>query len=210
MSTDWVDLVGYGAVALFAVSGVLAVQSHKPDVVSALIFGLLTGLGGGTVRDLIMDRQVIWSQDTTFLWVCVVAAPLAWYFASYFARSVVRRGMLLMDAAGVALVAVQAAQLGINAGFAMPLGPIILGGVTAIGGGLLRDTLAGNPNLLLRRELYLTPILIATSIYVALTVNFPDRVAIWAPLCMATSFTIRVLALRFGWALPGIPHTADS
>ena len=148
-----------GTVA-FAVTAVLAVAPRGIDIFGVLVLGVITAIGGGTLRDVIIDAPVFWGTDLMYIWVAVAASLAAFSATSLFAKKEVYTLMLYLDALGVALFGVQATAKVWSLGFGLPLAPVLLGVVTAIGGGLIRDVLAGRQNLLMKRELYAIPVLV--------------------------------------------------
>jgi uncharacterized membrane protein YeiH len=185
--------------AVFAVTGVLAVNRRGLDVFGAVVLGTVTSLGGGTMRDLIINAPVFWIVDTNYLLVAVVAG-LVGFFASRWIGSTYTL-LLYLDAVGAALFGIQATEktLGLQHG---PAIAVSMGILTSIGGGLLRDVLAGRPTLLMSREIYATPILFGCVLYVAMrdtaighgtTLN----VAVAVILC------IRAAAIRWRVEMPG-------
>ncbi len=140
--------------AVFAVTGVLAVNRRGLDVFGAVVLGGVTSLGGGTIRDLVIAAPVFWLSDLNYVWVALIAALIG-FFAS---RSFVSTYTLLLylDGLGAALFAVVATEkvLGLGLG---PVVAVIMGVLTSIGGGLVRDVLAGRQTLMMSREIYATP-----------------------------------------------------
>ena len=133
---SWIALAGTVA---FAVTAVLAVAPKGVDIFGAVVLGIITAVGGGTVRDLILGVPVFWSTDLTNIWVALGASLVAFVWQSFLARGTVHSLMLYLDGLGVALFAIEATHKVWQLNFGLPLAPIILGIVTAIGGGLMRD-----------------------------------------------------------------------
>jgi len=185
--------------AVFAATGVLAVNRRGLDVFGGLMLGTVTSLGGGTVRDLIIRAPVFWLVDTNYLLVAIVAALVA-FFASRWIHSTYAL-LLYLDALGAALFGIQATEkvLGLQHGAAIA---VSMGVLTSIGGGLLRDVLAGRPTLLMSREIYATPILLGCVLYVVLRRAALDRAAIGL-LAVAVIFCIRAAAIRWHVEMPG-------
>lgn len=193
----FVELLGS---AVFAMTGVIAVSRRGLDVLGGIILGLVTAVGGGTVRDVMMRYPVFWFQDFSYVWAALVGA-----LAAFFLTAVIRnlhRSLLYLDALGAALFTVAAANKALLAPELSAPVAVILGLLTGIGGGLLRDLLAGRPTLLMSRELYATPILIGCSIFVTLREwrpEFPHAVLV----ATTVIFVARALAIRFHLEMPG-------
>lgn len=185
--------------AVFAMTGVIAVSRRGLDVVGALVLGLVTAVGGGTVRDVLMRYPVFWFQDFSYVWAALVGALVA-FFLAVVIRSL-QRSLPYLDALGAALFAITAANKALlDPGLSPPVA-VILGVLTGIGGGLLRDVLAGRPTLLMSRDLYATPILIGCALFVALRELAPDfRQA--AAVGTTVIFVVRALAIAFHLEMP--------
>jgi uncharacterized membrane protein YeiH len=191
-----IELIGS---AVFAMTGVLAVSRRGLDVVGALTLGAVTAVGGGTIRDLLMRYPIFWFGDFDYLWAALVGAVFA-FFLSAIARNAYR-GLLYLDALGAALFAVAATDKAlVGASLSGPIA-VILGVVTGIGGGLLRDVLAGRQTLLMSREIYATPILLGCSLHVLLR-SMPAVVPQAAAISTAFIFILRALAIWLHLEMP--------
>jgi uncharacterized membrane protein YeiH len=193
------DLLFQLATAIFAVTGVLAAARQNMDVMSFVIIGVVTAVGGGTLRDITLDTRVFWLLDPTFLHVAVAAAVATFFFEQVFRATY--QAFLYLDAVGVAIFSVIAAERTLAFGFA-PGVAVVMAVITGIGGGVIRDLLTGQPTILTRRELYMTPILLGVLAYIGGT-----RVAAldqeWLPvLAMLVIAAVRMGAIRWGWAFP--------
>ena len=196
----WIGMAGTVA---FAVTAVLAVAPKGIDIFGACVMGIITAIGGGTVRDVILGVPVFWSTELNYIWVALGASLAAFAANSLFTRKEIHSLMLYIDGLGVALFAIQAVDKVWDLGFGLPLAPIILGIVTAIGGGLIRDVLAGRPTLLMSRELYATPVLIGSTLYVVLLYLLPEYRFICAIGCLTCIFAIRAAAIHWQLSVPG-------
>jgi uncharacterized membrane protein YeiH len=196
-------ILDYAAVAVFGATGALAAARRKHDIVTFGFFAAVTGVGGGTLRDLLIGAPVFWVHRPTYLVVTLVAAVAIWVFGWG------RRGERILnwlDALGMAAYAIvgalKAASLGVP-----PLSAIVMGVLTSTFGGVLRDVLASEPSVLLRRELYVSAALVGASAFVlleALGVGLlPAGVA-----AFALAFVTRAGAILFRWTLPGFPGRA--
>jgi uncharacterized membrane protein YeiH len=185
--------------AVFAVTGVLAAARQNMDVMSFVIIGVVTAIGGGTLRDVMLDQPLFWLAEPSYLSAATGAALATFFFERRFRATL--RAFLYLDAIATALYTVLAIEktlrLGFNSGVA-----VVMGVITGIGGGVIRDLLTGQPTILMRRELYMTPILFGGLLYVVL------RPIDWiepAYLLASTMFVIaavRLCAIRFGWCFP--------
>jgi uncharacterized membrane protein YeiH len=186
----------------FAVTGVLALADRKVDFFSVVIIGVITAVGGGTIRDLLLDAPVFWASDLSYIRFAVLASILTFIAQSFFAHPNVYKLMLYVDGLGVSMFGVGGAMKTLEFGFGWPLGPLMLGVITAIGGGLMRDVLTGRKTLLMSDEVYAVPV--ATGILTMLVTFqlFPElkSEAILAGTIIA--FGLRSAAIYWEWRLP--------
>jgi uncharacterized membrane protein YeiH len=192
------DLMG---VAVFAVSGALAASRKALDLFGIVVVATITAVGGGTLRDLLLDRHpIFWMVDPTYLTVSCVAALLT---AAYVRRwPVPRRALVVADALGLALFAISGARIAETMG----LGPVIvilLGTMTGVAGGILRDVLSAEVPLILQRDIYATAAVAGISVYLLLQWLGVPRPAPTA-LGMVTVVVLRLLAIVRGLHLPVI------
>jgi uncharacterized membrane protein YeiH len=203
--TDLLGLLDYAAVAVFSATGALAAARRKHDIVTFAFFGAVTGVGGGTLRDLLLGAPVFWVARPAYLGVCVAAAVAIWVFGSGRGRE---RVLTWLDALGVAGYAVVGALKALSLG-APPVTALVMGVLTAAFGGVIRDVLADEPSVLLRRELYITAALVGAAAFVGLQqLGVMPWVAGLAGFALA--FVIRAGAILFGWALPPFQGRAQT
>ena len=193
-------VLDFAGVAVFAATGALAAAQQKHDVVTFAFFAAITGVGGGTLRDLLIGAPVFWVQDWRYIGVCIAAALAIWMIGR---RDWRFRALLWLDAAGLAAYGVMGAAKAETFGVA-PLICIVMGALTACFGGIVRDLLAGQPSILLRREVTVSAALLAATTYVGLRLF---GVEIWPAAMVAAvlGFGLRAGALAWGWSLPGFP-----
>jgi uncharacterized membrane protein YeiH len=184
--------------AVFAVTGVLAVNRRGLDVFGAGVLGIVTALGGGTLRDVVLGVPVFWLHDLNYLWMAIAAAVAA-FFADRRVRSTYTL-LLYLDGLGAALFAVQATEkvLFLQHGASVA---VAMGILTSIGGGLVRDVLAGRPTLLMSRELYATPVLIGCTALV-LAKPFTTRHAALVLVVVGLIFALRASAIHWHINMP--------
>ncbi len=193
--------IGLVATAVFAITGVLAVSEKGIDLFGAIVLAIVTAIGGGTIRDLILNVDVFYVHDLTYIYVASVSALVAFWLPSLFTRT--PQLLLYLDGFGCALFAIQSANKVIALKCGFPVMPIMLAVVTAIGGGLLRDVLAGRTNLLMTRQLYATPILLGTIFYVLTLMWFPE-VRGTDLFSIAIIFFMRSAAIRWDLEMPDL------
>ncbi|WP_108659908.1 trimeric intracellular cation channel family protein [Acuticoccus kandeliae] len=195
-------LLGMAGTVAFAATGVAAVAPKRVDLFGAVVLGIITAIGGGTIRDLILDVPVFWAVDLNYLWVALGASMLAFLAHKSMTRGQIYRSMLYLDGFGAAMFAIQAARKVMDLDFGLPLAPILLGVTTAIGGGLIRDVLAGNTTLLMRRDIYAVPITLGCVVYAALMPLFPGNAGTVGVVSVALIFGIRSAAIRWDLKFP--------
>ncbi|HYF23159.1 MAG TPA: trimeric intracellular cation channel family protein [Caulobacteraceae bacterium] len=190
-------LLDYAGVLIFSATGALAAARNRYDLVTFAFFAAVTGIGGGTLRDLLLDAPVFWVHDGGYLVACVIAAVVVWLVGP---RPRLFGALLWLDALGLAAYAVVGAAKAASLG-APPIVCIAMGALTASFGGVIRDVLAGEPSVLLRREITISAALLAASLFVLLRwAGVDDLVA--AATGFVAGFALRSGALLFGWSLP--------
>lgn len=193
-------ILDYAAVAVFGASGALAAARRKHDIVTFGFFAAITGVGGGTLRDLLIGAPVFWVGRPGYILVCLAAAAAVWSFGWGRRREV---SLLWLDAVGMAAYAVVGALKALSLGVP-PFSSVVMGVLTATFGGVLRDVLADEPSVLLRRELYVTAALVGAIGFVFLRwIGVPVMAAGLAG--FAAAFALRAAAILFNWSLPGFP-----
>ncbi len=163
--------LGLIGIAAFAITGVIAAGKKGMDIFSIVLLGVVTALGGGTLRDVIIDSgPAFWTQDLLYLWVSV-SASLITFFLIQHVRHVFKL-LLFVDAFGLSLFTVLATEKTLILGFSEPVA-ILMGVITGIAGGMIRDILTGRMPLLLGSEFYATPALIGAIVFCLLRYYFP-------------------------------------
>lgn len=189
------DLV---ACAVFALTGALVASRKQLDIVGFMWLAIVTGIGGGTVRDLLLGVPVFWVRDPAPIVACLLAAAAA-YFTSHLVHSRYRL-IVWLDAIGLALVTIAGTAKGLDAG-AGPVVAVVMGVLTSALGGVIRDILGQEPSIILRREIYVTASLAGAIAYVAAVGMGMDRV-LAAVMGGLIAFAIRGLAIAYGWSMP--------
>ena len=190
-------VLDYLGVGFFAVSGALAALERRQDVVTCLFFGAITGIGGGTLRDLLIGAPVFWVHQPAYLVVCIVAALTVWFSRG---AGINPRVLLWMDAVGLAAYAVVGADKALDAGLGAPV-CIVMGVLTAAFGGVLRDVLSEQPSVLLTREIYVTAAIAGATVFV-LAADLGLEHAWASALGVGAGLFVRGGALLLGWKLP--------
>lgn len=194
----WLDMAG---LAVFAASGALAAVRLRQTIVTACFFALVTGVGGGTLRDLLIGAPVFWMHRAEPIAICLGVAAAIWLTPQRWWRE---SALDWFDAVGLAAYAVYGAGKALAFGIP-PLPAAMMGVVTGCMGGIIRDVVAGEPSIILRPELYVTAAALAAGSFMALTLA--GAPAPWPALVGASAgFTLRALAIARGLKLPGYPE----
>lgn len=202
---QWMDLLG---VAVFAVSGALAACRKDLDALGVLVVATVTAVGGGTLRDLLLDRHpVFWMSETRYLWT-ILAATLATLVLTRLRRIRRLRALLVFDALGLAVFALTGAQIAERAGFGGVV-TVILGTMSGTVGGMLRDVLTTEIPLVLRdRDVYTTAAIAGIVVYLLLqSAGIARQPAAWSG--MGVVVGLRFAAIFAGLRLPALGADAD-
>ncbi len=198
------ELIG---TVVFAISGVIAVAERRLDWFGAIVVGVVTAIGGGTMRGLILgDTPVFWIEDEKYLASAVMGSILAIPLVLRFGRNHRRfdESLRLADALGLALFAIVSADITLALGFNGTTA-VVCGILSGVGGGVIRDLLAGQTPLIMRSDIYATAALAGTTLYVLLVemTGLTDWLA--AAAGMVTIFGLRMAGLKRDWSLPTLP-----
>lgn len=190
------DLAG---VAVFAVSGALAAGRAGLDWFGVIVLATLPAIGGGTLRDLLLGRQpIFWVADSTYPWVICASAVFTIAYTSFL--PVPAHALLIADALGLALFAITGAQLAERTGHA-PIIVVMMGTMTGVAGGVLRDVLSGSVPMILKKDIYATAAIAGIVLYLA-----AQRLGIerrWAMgMGLVVVVVLRLLSVVWDWQLP--------
>ena len=191
------ELLDFFGIGVFAISGALLAAEKRQTLVTFIFFAVVTGVGGGTLRDLLIGAPVFWVHKNATLLICIGAALGVWLVSS---RRIAAKALDWFDAAGLAAYATYGSAKALGYGVA-PVPAFAMGVLTACVGGIIRDLLAGEPSILMRPELYVTAAALAAGLFVGLTlVGAPLWVA--AFISAAAGLGLRALAIVRGCKLP--------
>ena len=185
--------------AVFAVTGVLAAARQNMDVMSFVVIGVVTAIGGGTLRDVMLGVQPFWLHEAAYLYVTSGAAVATFFFERRFRATY--NALLYLDALATGVFTIVATERTLHLGFEPGIA-VLMGVITGIGGGVIRDVLVGQPNVLMRRELSMTPTIIGSALYVVVRHNVtlpPLQVSL---LGIGVITAVRFGAIRWSWAFP--------
>ncbi|NLR16750.1 MULTISPECIES: trimeric intracellular cation channel family protein [Pseudoalteromonas] len=191
----WFDLLG---VMVFAISGTLIAHSKHMDGFGVIVLAAATGIGGGTIRDLILDQPVFWLHDTSYIYaiLCAVLISIFWLNRH---ENIPRTLLQIADAIGLAFFAVMGVQKALSIG--MPdMTAIIMGVLTGCFGGVIRDVLAREIPLLLKGELYAITCIFGGIVYTQ-TIKLGLATEYVMLLSMASTLFLRLAAMRYNLVL---------
>lgn len=199
--TAAVNIMGLAAVAVFSVSGALDAARHKMDILGFMLIGTATGIGGGTLRDVLLGNvPVFWIREPVWIVVCLVAAAVTYFVAPRLAS--LTRALVWMDAIGIALFAVTGTKIALDFG-APALIAVCMGVMTASFGGIARDVLCGSNLTLMNEELYITTTLAGALVYLILSLSdLPENYDLIGGFLVA--FILRALAIQYRIKLPNL------
>jgi uncharacterized membrane protein YeiH len=211
MGGTWANLIGWIGVGVFALTGALVAARKGMDPFGFALLGTVTGIGGGSVRDVFLGQPVFWIVDPTDVIICVAVSLLTYVagmrVSGLMAALQPRRLLLWADALGLAIFAVTGTQKAFWFN-AHPVTAIVLGTLTASFGGIIRDILAGEPPMVLHREIYVTAAAAgATAFALALLAGLGPSVA--GLVGFGVGFGLRALAILRDWSLPPFKARPD-
>lgn len=178
---------------VFAISGALTAMRYRMDIIGVVLIGVITGLGGGTIRDLIIGRPVFWVGDPTEIILCIVVAVLTFFFVRN--EILRRRGMIWGDTMGLAAFGVVGCHVALEHGVVWPVA-VLMGMLTATGGGVVRDVITNTQPMITSGQLYATAALLGAGTYVFLSqISAPAGVA--EGVAFFAALALRAAAIHF-------------
>lgn len=182
--------------AAFALSGVLSARDSNVDldIFGVVVVGVLTALGGGTIRDILLDTEVFWLQRTDMVY-WAIAVSGAGFFALRHIKNALDAPVLILDAIGLAVFSVYGALKGNAMGYPW-ISCVMMGVITGIGGGMLRDICSAQIPMVMRKEIYAT----AAFLGAVCAVVVPNQWGIW--LGMLSCLILRLSAIRWRLSIP--------
>jgi len=194
------DLIG---TFVFAVSGIMVAVKNKFDLIGAAIIGLVTAVGGGTLRDLLIGQTpVAWMKDPYYLLVILAALIVCFFFFKYVKK--LKKGFFIFDTIGIALFTILGLQKTLEVGLRIEIA-LLMGVVSAVFGGVIRDVLTNEVPLIFRKEIYATACLAGGIVYIILDQLFTPTPLFIIPSTLVV-FVIRYFAVRKHWEIPYRPR----
>lgn len=202
-STLWLSLEIFGTI-IFAISGAISAVRREFDVVGVILIACVVGNGGGTIRDLLIGAPVFWLYQWSNIAITMTFGLLTFIFMKYV--HLARRFMLYSDAVGLGVYAVVGTQKALIYGY-NPFISVIMGLVSSIGGGLIRDTLCNQKPLVLCKEIYALAAVAGAIVYVLLPRAAQDDFYGYMG-CALLVFLIRMWAVKYNINMPVISNYA--
>ncbi|WP_085298497.1 trimeric intracellular cation channel family protein [Cognaticolwellia mytili] len=192
----WLNLFG---VVVFAFSGALMAGRYKLDPFGVVVLSAVTAIGGGTIRDVMLQTPVFWLKDPIYLYFILATAVLTIVFIRC-PKRIPKKFLLISDAFGLALFAVLGTEKALSLGVAIPVA-VIMGTVTGVAGGMIRDVLCNVIPMILRQEIYATAAILGGALYTLLThYSVPEHIAI--VLAILSALMLRLAAIYWRVSLP--------
>ncbi len=191
----WLDLMG---TVVFAMTGLLAASRKQLDLFGAVVIAMVTAIGGGTLRDLILDVPVFWLHQPHYIYLVVVTALMMFVYVRFYV--VPMRLLLVLDALGLAAFTI----IGVQKAYALGLDDAIVimtGIMTGVVGGMIRDVLVGEVPLILRKEIYATASFVGASLWLLMRPYFEDA-TVPTLSAIVVVFLLRMAAIYRNYGLP--------
>ena len=188
-------------VFVFALSGGILAVRKRMDIFGVVVLACLPAIGGGTLRDLILDVPVFWLEDTTNITLALIGGIVVFLAHPLIER--INKPLRIVDAFGMALFAVAGAAKTYGLGLSLPI-VLTMGTMTACAGGLIRDVVANEDPLLLRQDIYATAALLAALVFV-IVITFGHSQLVAYGFGIGSGFALRVIAIRYQLSLPRAP-----
>lgn len=192
----FLDLTG---TFVFAISGAIAASNKRFDIFGSIVIAFVTSVGGGTIRDVLIGYQPVgWMRDLNYLYLIGLAVVVSYFFKPYVLK--LRKTLFLFDSIGIGLFTILGLQKTLNAGLD-PLVAIMMGTVSAVFGGVVRDILCNEIPLIFRKEIYATACVLGGVLY-WLFIQIYDETFWSTVLTVLLIIGLRVLAVKKQWSLP--------
>jgi uncharacterized membrane protein YeiH len=192
----WLDLFG---IVVFALSGALMAGRYKLDPFGVVVLASVTAIGGGTIRDIILDTPVFWVANPIYLYVILLTAVLTIIIIRR-PKRIPKRFLLIADAFGLALFAVLGTEKALSLGVPISVA-IVMGTITGVAGGMIRDVICNVIPMILRQEIYATAAILGGSLFALFQgLGWPDNISLISAILGA--LTLRLAAIYWRVSLP--------
>ncbi len=192
----WLDLFG---IVVFALSGALMAGRYKLDPFGVVVLASVTAIGGGTIRDIILDTPVFWVENPIYLYVILATAVLTIILIRR-PKRIPKRFLLIADAFGLALFAVLGTEKALSLGAPVSVA-VVMGTITGVAGGMIRDVICNVIPMILQKEIYATAAILGGSLFAFLQyLGWPVNIALISAILGA--LTLRLAAIYWRVSLP--------
>lgn len=197
---DFITIIDYIGTFAFAISGIRLASAKRFDWFGAYVVGLVTAVGGGTIRDLLLDVTPFWMLQSSYLIVTAFALGFVLLFGKYVIR--LNNTFFIFDAVGLGLFTVVGIEKSIAFGFPMWVG-IIMGTLTGAAGGVLRDTLINEVPLIFRKDIYAIACVMGGFVYY-ICFYLGISPVVTQIIAAISVILMRVLAVKYHISLPNL------
>ncbi len=193
-----ITFIDYLGTFVFAISGVLVGVEKKFDLFGVFVLALVTAIGGGTLRDLLIGSTPVgWMQNENYIYIVLSALPICFLFKRQIMR--LKKGIFLFDTIGIALFTILGLQKTLAIGLS-PMVAVMMGIVSAVFGGVIRDVLSNEIPLIFRKEIYAFACLIGALIFLASSYILDENISMG--ISVLAVIVVRILAIRRAWVVP--------
>ena len=194
----FVTILDFLGVFVFAISGLLTATDKRLDYFGGMVIAFFTALGGGTIRDILLNTQIRWMESSALIFTALSGAVVGILFKKYLIK--LKRTFFIFDSIGLGLFTI----VGIRKGMQfeqIPVTCLFLGLISATFGGVIRDVLCNEIPLIFRKQIYATAGLVGGLAYIGLNmISVNDSIAMITSVLII--ITIRILSVHFGWSMP--------
>lgn len=194
---EYIYTIEIVAMCVYGFTGVLALKPEKNDLINVILLGLIASTGGGAVRDVLLDRPVFFIKDVNYLVAPIVPIIIVFYFYPRMQRF--NKLLAYLDAIGLALFVASTTSSVLADGY-RPIIAIIMGVITGVFGGIMRDTIINRKPMIMGRTFYITPAVIGAVIYVFFNRWMEDKLAVLISFIVVV--TLRTASIKWDWYLP--------
>lgn len=195
---SWVYIIDIVGTLVFAISGVLTAIRHKFDLVGSVIIGLVTAVGGGSLRDMLIGQTPVgWMKDINYLYVVLLAVILTYLFKNQILK--LPKSMFLFDTLGLGMFTILGVQKTLGVGLSIPIA-LLMGAVSATFGGVIRDVLTNEVPLIFRKEIYASACILGGLVFLVLE-QFSPLTNINMLISILIVMVLRYQSVKRGWSL---------
>ncbi|MBC7006570.1 trimeric intracellular cation channel family protein [Photobacterium sp. BZF1] len=197
-----IEIISVLGTAAFAISAVLAAEKKEIDLFAVMVLGMITAVGGGTIRDCLLDVPIFWAQDLSYIWIALASSIIGYVCYGMLKKRWINRCYLYIDTFAIAMFGIQGTNKAWELGFGLPVAPVLLGVITAVGGGIIRDVLLQRPTLLFSKNLYAIPVTFGCMLHSTVLMLSPEHSNLSAIISITMIIYIRHLSIKEKVSVP--------